>query len=99
MKAVERKENAVTIEKQDGVCEVNPDPIKQWRKIMKQRKTSLFICKRRERQPDVERASKRMRRQARLAKSVRLPRDAWLPILANAVFQHRLSTLANLLLY
>ena len=48
---------------------------------------------------ETERMTKRMRRQARLAKSVRLPRDAWLPIFANAVFRYRLSTLANLLLY
>ena len=53
----------------------------------------------RDRRPETERMTKRMARQARLAKSVRLPREAWLPILANAVFQYRLSTLENMLLY
>lgn len=53
----------------------------------------------RDRRPETERMTKRMARQARLAKSVRLPREAWLAIFANAVFQYRLSTLANLLLY
>lgn len=82
----------MTNEKQEGVCEMNPGTIKQ-------RKTPLFIGKRRERQSDVERTSKRKARQARLAKSVSLPRDAWLPIFADAVVQHRLSKQASGLLY
>ncbi|QQD71983.1 hypothetical protein [Acidithiobacillus ferrivorans] len=98
MVGLEAITGAKTIEDLAHEHGVNPTQVRRWKMAIENRASMLFNSKR-ERQPDVERTSKRMARQSRLAKGVHLQRHQWESLFIAAVVQHQLPGQVSGLLY